>query len=121
MSGEPVTQEFCTERHKQTEAALEHFRQLQEANAAAQTGALVAMAAGIGELTNDFREIRRVLLTGNGTPSIVTTVQRHDTTLRVLAGDIKSLRGLVLRFGWWFFCGVVGSAGVVLMTHYLAG
>ena len=114
MDKELVTKEFCSERQRNISAQM-------GITSSAQASQGASILAGMCKITSHLEAIDNRLYHDNGATSIQSAVNAHDQELEAIRIEFAETRHTINRFGWWFFCGVVSSAGLVLMTRFMAG
>ena len=132
MGSDPVTKEFCDERHKSTEQRLDEFAKHWQAQSLATTEALAAIAGGVGAMRAEIRSdidaatksidsLNKGLYRGNGQPGIVSVVAEHGAKHDAHSEAIADLQSIHRRNQWFMVTTIVGAAATVLLTHFLAG
>ena len=118
---DPVTTALCNERMSHIDDRLTSMADLtaQTVTQFATTGAQITQA--IDALNGKFDEMTHRLYHDNGGQSMQSAVNQQAQTIEEHNREIRAIQTKVDRFGWWLFSGVVGAAGVVVLSHFLGG
>jgi len=116
--GAPVTEEFCGERHKSIEDKLANFADLRAQESTAQAAQGAAILEALHKLADEQRDLNDRMFRDNGRKSMQTLVTLNARAVASNQASIVEIRRCIDRFGWWIFSACVGSACVILVSHY---
>ena len=120
MSSDPVTQEFCGERHKALEDKLIAFTDLRHQESAAQAVQAANMLAGMEALRVEFEKLNKRIYKDNGARSIQTITNENRQMIDGHQESLTAIWAKLDRFGWWIFAGLAG-AGISKIAATMLG